>query len=161
MELLFPELSPIIARELDNHAKIKAAPLDETLQDSRFEGPVRDGHGIVYGLLLTVIDCERVTLACAASNPKTPTAFYTGPMIYGVTQVNDIVHQLHSLGTVWDDVKPENVLIDKKEDPWVVGFGGGYTDGWAPKEPEGTRGVDLAAFDKLIAFIGYDKVLVR
>ena len=62
---------------LDNHAEIKAAPLDETLQDSRFEGPVRDGHGIVYGLLLTVIDCERVTLACAASNPKTPTALST------------------------------------------------------------------------------------
>ena len=58
-------------------------------------------------------------------------------------------------------MKLETVLIDKNEDPWVVGFWGGYSDGWVPKEPAGTREGDLAAFDKLIAFIGYDKVLVR
>lgn len=82
-------------------------------------------------------------------------------LIYRATQVKDIVHQLHSLGIIWGDVKLENVLIDKNEDPWVVGFGGGYSDGWVPKKPAGTREGDLAAFDKIAAFIRERQSLVR
>ncbi|POR33089.1 Serine/threonine-protein kinase PKH1 [Tolypocladium paradoxum] len=139
-----------LIRELDSYTKIKAAPLDDTLPISRLRGLVRDGSGSVYGLLLTYIDCRRVTLAGAAPKPDTPTC----QREKWAAQIQDTVYQLHSAGIVWGDAKPDNVLIDRNQDAWVVDFGGGYTDGWVPKELTGTVEGDLVALRKMMAFIG-------
>jgi serine/threonine protein kinase len=137
-------------RELEIYTKIRAAPLVETLQISRLQGLVRDRNGSIYGLLLTYIDCGRTTLACAASKPNTPSFLRQK----WASQIQDTVRQLHSAGIVWGDAKPENVLIDKYQDAWVADFGGGYTDGWVPRDLAGTEEGDLVALKKIIAFIG-------
>ncbi|KAJ6443272.1 hypothetical protein O9K51_04451 [Purpureocillium lavendulum] len=140
----------ILLRELEIYTKIRAAPLDDTLHISRLQGLVRDGNGAIYGLLLTYVDCGRATLACAASKPNTPTILRQK----WASQIQDTVNQLHSAGIVWGDAKPENVLIDKYQDAWVVDFGGGYTDGWVPRALAGTEEGDMVALEKMIAFIG-------
>ncbi|PNY25164.1 Serine/threonine-protein kinase PKH1 [Tolypocladium capitatum] len=99
-------------RELDSYTKIKAAPLDDTLPIPRLQGLVRDGSGPVYGLLLTYIDCQRVTLACAAPKPDTPTCLREKWAV----QIQDTVRQLHNADIVWGDAKPDNMLIDRNQD---------------------------------------------
>ncbi|KAM4066783.1 kinase [Hirsutella rhossiliensis] len=139
----------ILMRELDNYAKINAAPLNDTLPISRLKGIVRDESGSVFGLLLTYIDCSRVTLACAAPKLDTPACLQEK----WVVQIQETVQELHSAGIVWGDAKPENVLIDRNKDAWIVDFGGGYTEGWVPENLTGTVEGDLIALKKIIEFI--------
>ncbi|PWI66191.1 hypothetical protein PCL_05409 [Purpureocillium lilacinum] len=139
----------ILMREIEVYAQIRARPLDETLRIPRLLGLVRDGSGFIYGLLLTYVNCRRSTLACAASKASTPTILRQK----WATQIRDAVHQLHSADIVWSDAKPENVLIDEDKNAWVVDFGGGYTEGWVPKELAGTKGGDLLGLEKIIAFV--------
>lgn len=134
--------------ELDSYSKIKAASIDVSLRISRLLGLVRDQQGLVSGLLLTYIDCGRVTLSCAVK-PLTPPDLRQK----WVEQLQHIVQQLHHLGVVWGDAKPDNILIDRNKHLWVVDFGGGYTEGWVPKEYANTQKGDLIALDKLVAFI--------
>ncbi|KAK2668010.1 hypothetical protein RAB80_017201 [Fusarium oxysporum f. sp. vasinfectum] len=44
------------------------------------------------------------------------------------------VHWLHEEGIVWGDAKPDNVLIDKDENAWIIDFGGSYTPGWVDED---------------------------
>lgn len=138
-----------LKNELEKYKKIDEAPLDNALRISRLLGLVRDESNMVFGLLLTYIDCKFVTLSCA-TKPETPMPLRQK----WVTQLRDIVDQLHDAGIVWGDAKPDNVLIDRNEDVWVVDFGGGYTEGWVPKELAGTMEGDRYAMDQMVEFIG-------
>jgi tRNA A-37 threonylcarbamoyl transferase component Bud32 len=64
-----------------------------------------------------------------------------------------MVHQLHTAGIVWGDAKPDNVLIDYNNDAWLIDFGGGYTNGWVPKEFSGSVEGDLYALQKIDKFV--------
>ncbi|KAK2924448.1 hypothetical protein FoTM2_014725 [Fusarium oxysporum f. sp. vasinfectum] len=44
------------------------------------------------------------------------------------------IHWLHEEGIVWGDAKPDNVLIDKDENAWIIDFGGSYTPGWVDED---------------------------
>ncbi|KAK7414108.1 hypothetical protein QQX98_007051 [Neonectria punicea] len=134
--------------ELDNYKKNSKAQLDDSLRISRLYSLVRDKAGVVFGLLLTYIDCGRVTLSCAMNMDT------TAPLREKwVLQLRHIISQLHVAGIAWGDAKPDNVLIDGNEDVWVVDFGGGYTEGWMPKEQAGTVAGDLHALEKMVGFI--------
>ncbi|EWG55540.1 hypothetical protein FVEG_13528 [Fusarium verticillioides 7600] len=134
--------------ELEKYKNIRDAHLDESLRISRLIGLVRDGTGPVFGLLLTYIDCGRKTLLCAA-----------GPDISRelkqswAQQVHDAVQQLHAAGIIWGDAKPDNVLVDRKNDAWLIDFGGGYTNGWVPKELAGTVEGDLQGLKRINEFL--------
>ncbi|KAM3552958.1 hypothetical protein MY1884_006927 [Beauveria asiatica] len=54
---------------------------------------------------------------------------------------------------VWGDAKPDNVLIDGNQNAWVIDFGGGYTEGWVPKNLAGTVKGDLTALTKIVDYV--------
>ncbi|KAL3588220.1 hypothetical protein FPOAC2_14119 [Fusarium poae] len=137
-----------LKNELDTYAKIDGARLDDETRVSRLRGLVQDDHGIVFGLILTYIDCQRVTLSCAVQ-PGTPIELRKKWAL----QIEDTVNQLHGAGIIWGDAKPDNVLIDANKDAWVVDFGGGYTEGWVPKVLAGTMEGDRVALKKIVDFI--------
>ncbi|KAF5620890.1 kinase subdomain protein [Fusarium tjaetaba] len=68
-------------------------------------------------------------------------------------QVHDTVQQLHAAGIAWGDAKPDNVLVVRANDAWVIDFGGGHTNGWVPKELSGTLEGDLQALKKIDDFL--------
>ncbi|KAF5704135.1 hypothetical protein FMUND_12677 [Fusarium mundagurra] len=134
--------------ELEKYKNIHDAHLDESLRISRLIGLVRDGTGPIFGLLLTYIDCGRKTLLCAA-RPDTSRELREK----WAQQVNDTVRQLHAAGIVWGDAQPDNVLVDRENDAWLIDFGGGYTNGWVPKELSGTVEGDLQGLKKINKFL--------
>ena len=85
------------------------------------------------GLLLTYINCENRTLACAANSPVSPLSLQHG----WAEQVKSTVERLHEASISWGDAKAENVLVDVNENAWVIDFGGGYTEGWVEKGSTG------------------------
>lgn len=134
--------------EIDKYRSIHNAHLDASLRISRLVGLVRTENSQVFGLLLTYIDCGRRTLLCAG-RATTPNHLKQR----WAEQVHDIVHQLHNSGLIWGDAKPDNVLIDRNNDAWLIDFGGGYTDGWVPKELSGSVEGDLHALQKIYEFL--------
>ncbi|KAF2754839.1 hypothetical protein EJ05DRAFT_135368 [Pseudovirgaria hyperparasitica] len=115
-------------RELKMYKEIKEAGL-ESLRISLLYSIVRGGDGTVYGLLLRFINAAAMTLSCALklSTPEHMRQRWAG-------QITDVLNHLHHAGIVWGDVKPENVLIDREKNAWVIDFGGGYTEGWVEKD---------------------------
>ncbi|KAM5342054.1 hypothetical protein ACJ41O_015085 [Fusarium nematophilum] len=69
-------------------------------------------------------------------------------------QIRWTVELLHIAGIIWGNVKADNVLIDDRDDAWVIDFSGGYTEGWVDKEHAGTLEGDEQGLSKIIEFIG-------
>ncbi|SPO02506.1 uncharacterized protein DNG_05179 [Cephalotrichum gorgonifer] len=111
-------------QEIQNYKKIKDAGLEDDLRISRLHGLVRSEDGLVFGLLLTYIDCGNQTLTCAV-RPDSPLILRRK----WAEQVRSTVERLHEAGVLWGDAKMDNVLVDENDDAWVVDFGGGYTKG--------------------------------
>ncbi|KAJ4230720.1 hypothetical protein NW757_013985 [Fusarium falciforme] len=140
---------PFLKNELDTYKKIDKARLDSAIRVPRLHGLVRDDSGVIFGLLLTYIDCKHVTLSCAVEPGMSITLRKKW-----LAQLREIISQLHNAGIVWGDAKPDNVLIDRNQDAWVVDFGGGYTEGWVPKMLAGTVEGDRLALEKIVEFVG-------
>ena len=68
-------------------------------------------------------------------------------------QVTDTLTQLHNAGLVWGDAKPDNILIDKNDDAWVIDFGGGYTRGFVEREKAGTVEGDLQGLERIVEYV--------
>ncbi|KAG5758150.1 hypothetical protein H9Q72_013709 [Fusarium xylarioides] len=137
-----------LLNELDTYGRIGRAQLDDRMKISRLYGLVRDDDGVAFGLLLTYVDCKRVTLSCAV-RPGTEVSLRER----WSAQIQEAIGQLHDAGIVWGDAKPDNVLIDVNEDAWLIDFGGGYTEGWVPKTLAGTMEGDRVALEKILEYI--------
>lgn len=84
----------------------------------------------MLGLIASWIDCGNRSLRCALRSEKEiPLALRRK----WDQQVSSAVAYLHDSGVVWGDAKAENVLVDRDDNAWVIGFGGGYTRGWVGK----------------------------
>jgi tRNA A-37 threonylcarbamoyl transferase component Bud32 len=70
-----------------------------------------------------------------------------------VDQVTSTLTQLHKAGIIWSDAKPDNVLIDKNDDAWIIDFGGGYTRGFVEREKAGTIEGDLQGLEKTVEYV--------
>ncbi|KAI0147712.1 hypothetical protein GGR57DRAFT_242937 [Xylariaceae sp. FL1272] len=68
-------------------------------------------------------------------------------------QVRDTVEQLHEIGVVWGDGKAGNVVVDEKDEAWLIDFGGGWSDGWVDREVAGTRDGDEQAVRSIVKFL--------
>jgi serine/threonine protein kinase len=96
-----------LKNELDTYGKIDGAQLDNKIRISRLHGLVWDDNGVIFGLLLTYIDCECVTLSCAVQP-----GMQVAQIEKWAAQIQEIVGRLHDAGIVWGDTKPDNILID-------------------------------------------------
>jgi len=143
----------IALHELESYKRITESNLDPDVRICRLFGVVRDDENQLIGLLLTYVDCDSVTLACAVE-PDTP-AFTKRKW---VDQVTGILTQLHKAGIVWGDSKPDNVLIDKDDDAWIIDFGGGYTRGFVEREKAGTIEGDLQGLGKIVEYVFSERV---
>ncbi|KAM0325179.1 hypothetical protein ACHAQA_007718 [Verticillium albo-atrum] len=148
LKLLRPGDQHAAKRELTTYKKINETVLDPKARISRLRGVVRDEKGVVFGLLLSYINCRARTLACAVK-PDLPIAMRNK----WKNQVCSTVEVLHKAGVVWGDVKTDNVLIDDLDDAWVVDFGGGYTEGWVQKQSAGTFAGDTEGLANILKFI--------
>lgn len=151
LKLMDPGDKSILLHEIETYRKIHNANLDKTLRISRLIGLVQsrdDQEVIIYGLLLTYLDCDHMTLRCAVK-PETPTKLRTR----WAAQIGDTLAQLHNAGIVWGDAKPDNILVDQHDDAWIIDFGGGYTEGWVERGLAGTREGDLQALVRITEFI--------
>ena len=137
-----------LMNEIDTYRRIQDASLDETLNIPRLLGIVRNEERQVFGLLLSYINCRRTTLHCA-SKPGTQRHLKQKWAL----QITRLLDKLHEADVVWGDVKPDNVLIDRDENAWLIDFGGGYTEGWVPKELAGSLQGDSEGLKKLLDFI--------
>ena len=64
-------------------------------------------------------------------------------------QIDTAVCALHECGLTWGDVKPDNVLISKDLNAWVIDFGGGYSRPFTARTSSGTVLGDIEAVEKL------------
>jgi hypothetical protein len=71
-----------------------------------------------------------------------------------ISQVEATVKRLHKFGIFWGDVKPDNVMIDDKENAVVVDFGGGYAPEYIPQELRQTAQGDLIGLEHMRAALG-------
>lgn len=136
-------------RELTAYKRIREVITDPEVRVSRLRGLVQDGKGVICGLLLTYINCRAKTLA-GAVKPHIPVALKRK----WKSQISSTVHLLHEAGVIWGDVKADNVLVDDKDDAWIVDFGGGYTEGWVEKQSTGTLAGDMDGLAKVLKYIG-------
>ncbi|TGJ85064.1 hypothetical protein E0Z10_g3670 [Xylaria hypoxylon] len=64
-------------------------------------------------------------------------------------QICDSVQCLHAAGVVWGDAKPENVLIGKDGNAYLIDFGGSYTRGWVDEDKRETMKGDLQGVKRI------------
>ncbi|KAF5649834.1 kinase subdomain protein [Fusarium tjaetaba] len=137
-----------LKNELNTYGKIERAQLDNKVKISRLHGLVRNNEGVILGLLLTYIDCKRMTLSCAVL-PGTEVSLRQR----WAAQIQEAIGQLHDAGITWGDAKPDNILIDVNKDAWLIDFGGGYTEGWVPRTLVGTMEGDCFALEKMLEYV--------
>ena len=69
------------------------------------------------------------------------------------TQIRQAVRALHSQGIVWGDGKASNVIVDERDDAWLVDFGGGWTEGWVSEDLADTMEGDEQAISRIEHFL--------
>lgn len=74
-----------------------------------------------------------------------------------VGQIREAVHGLHASGIIWGDGKASNVVIDERDDAWLIDFGGGWTNGWVDEEMADTVEGDEQAIGKIREFLEVDE----
>lgn len=124
---------------------IAMANLDPKARICRLHGVVGEGDRLL-GVLLTLVD-ERLPLSRARWSARAQLK------LQWATQVEESVNELHKAGLVWGDVKPDNVLVDKQDNAWLVDFGGGDTEGWVDKDKSGTVKGDLQGLARIQEYL--------
>lgn len=70
--------------------------------------------------------------------------------------VAGMLARLHSADIVWGDVKADNMLLDERDDIWLIDFGGGYTCGWIDGDKMETEEGDMQGLAKFRRFLKLD-----
>lgn len=61
-----------------------------------------------------------------------------------------MVDLLHQHNIVWGDAKGDNFMVDKKDDLWIIDFGGSYTEGWVDHELRDSEEGDKQGLNKIV-----------
>lgn len=70
-----------------------------------------------------------------------------------IGQIREALHMLHAKGIIWGDGKASNVVIDERDDAWLIDFGGGWTNGWVDEDLADTAEGDELAISKIGEFL--------
>ncbi|TWU70482.1 glyceraldehyde-3-phosphate dehydrogenase 1 [Metarhizium rileyi] len=71
-------------------------------------------------------------------------------------QIRDTVHYLHGIELIWGDSKADNIIIDERDNAWLIDFGGGFTEGWVDEELADTLEGDMQAMRSIAKFLKLD-----
>ncbi|KAL9112427.1 MAG: hypothetical protein Q9227_003269 [Pyrenula ochraceoflavens] len=112
----------------------------------KLRGLVVEDDGVV-GLLLDYIPTRYTTLTAAVESAAEED--HAARKAKWAAQVEETLALLHAIDVVWGDVKPENILIDEKDDAWLLDFGGGWTEGWVDRRLANTKEGDLQGVKRL------------
>ncbi|OAQ62430.1 kinase domain-containing protein [Pochonia chlamydosporia 170] len=135
-------------RELGVLSQINSSQVSPPLRTSKLVGLVvwDDDVSCLMGFLLEYIEGETLDLRAESASAENKMKW--------MRQIEVTVKQLHKLGIVWGDVKPDNVIVDSAGDAVVVDFGGGYTPGYIEKGLQQTFQGDLVGLDHMAAEMG-------
>lgn len=102
-----------------------------SLRVPKLRGFVGPGKDSIFGIALSYIvphnECHRLDLFGITMVAMTRRRKWA-------RQISETVRQIHDVGLVWGDAKAGNVLVDEKDDAWIVDFGGSWTEGWVDPE---------------------------
>ncbi|KAH6854731.1 hypothetical protein B0I37DRAFT_362903 [Chaetomium sp. MPI-CAGE-AT-0009] len=137
-----------LEKQLDTHLQILKSSLPDDTRITRLCGVVAVEEGSqILGLLLTYINRRRENGGLLFEDRLLHTPI---PLRQRwARQIHETVEQLHNAGLVWGDAKAEHVMIDKNNDAWLIGFGGGYTEGWVDQDNAGTIEGDLQGVTRI------------
>ncbi|SPQ19499.1 863e6d57-c2f2-4887-aaf1-49a29f509a03 [Thermothielavioides terrestris] len=147
-----------LENELEAHLRLLKSNVAPEARVVRLLGVVAaEDDGRVAGLLLTYVDCrsENDVILDGIYLRRTPIPLRER----WVSQIKEAVRLLHEGGIVWGGAKADNVLIDKKNDAWLIGLGYGYTEGWVDNEKAGTKEGDLQGVERIVEYLfceGYE-----
>ena len=136
-------------RELELLCQINhSGEFDAHLRTSKLLGLVvwDDDETSLMGFLLEYIDGETLALRMESTDMATRTKW--------MSKIEATVRQLHRVGIVWGDVKPDNVMINADGDAVVVDFGGGYTPEYIKPELQNTAQGDLMGLEHTRVALG-------
>ncbi|KAK0384643.1 hypothetical protein NLU13_8729 [Sarocladium strictum] len=72
-------------------------------------------------------------------------------------QIRDSVYTLHADGRTWGDGKASShVIIDSRDDAWLIGFGAGWIDGWVGEDIADAMERDEHAISEMKEFLELD-----
>lgn len=134
--------------ELSTFTKIRSANFKDEVKVSQLLGIVKDEEtSRVVGLLISYI--ERGTpLSC---DPRCLTD--SSLCKKWLKQITHSLDQLHAHQITWGDAKPDNVLISKQDDAYLIDFGGGYTPNWVDQELANTVEGDRQGLERIAKFL--------
>lgn len=68
-------------------------------------------------------------------------------------QVRQTVANLHSVGVVWGDGKPSNVVVDENDNVELIDFAGEWSTGWVDEPLAETVEGDDQAVERIVQFL--------
>lgn len=68
-------------------------------------------------------------------------------------QIKRTIQFLHSIGVIWGDAKPSNIIIDSLGDAHLIDFGGGWTEGWVDEKLQETTDGDEQGVARILKFL--------
>lgn len=71
-----------------------------------------------------------------------------------VLQISQTIERLHEHGIVWGNGKPINIVINERDDAWLINFGVGTTKGWVDEEMAETMEGDKQVLRKIVEYFG-------
>ncbi|KAJ4007421.1 hypothetical protein NW752_007598 [Fusarium irregulare] len=137
-----------VGRELECLGEmLKAFPEPGMIQVPQMIGYVHHKDtGLVLGFLREwVPGCRLSEVDVTTSTPQNRQKW--------ILQISQTIERLHEHGIVWGDGQPNNVVIDDKDDAWLIEFGGATTKGWVDAELADTMDGDKQALGRIIELL--------
>lgn len=144
-------LDEVFAREIDTLFRVQKIGLSSQIRVPKLNGLVMSPKAAhIHGLLLEAI----VDYGSVWDRYKDPVALRKR----WYNDVAGMIAELHKADIVWGDFKPANMLVDQKDDVWLIDFGGGITEGWLDGENMETKEGDLQGLDEFKKFLRLNNV---
>jgi hypothetical protein len=139
-----------VQREYDCLSQIMLADNGTSIPTPRLLGLVVDDDGAMIGILQTFIEND----GTLSNVFKREVAISKDRIEKWIQQITQAVEDLHNIGIVWGDGKPENIIVGSKQDDcFLVDFGGSQTNGWVDIELMETREGDQQAVERIAEFL--------